>query len=276
MPLCALSLAEVGHAFERILERAKLGEGALGLEVAYVGDIGPRCSPADPGCLPFPYLEPHDDEQRVRAGDFALPYDPDLPRSVVSRDGARSLGGACRTDGDCGPSGARHTCAAWHVAGPRGGSHVAYTTMYDDFCGCVNQQCAWFTPERPGMVLEARLRVEGWGEPKARDARRFEVGFGTGGEVVKARLENGWMRRQLQRCYLGHLDALPETLTLALSVDRDGKPISQQVAGADSRVRPCVEQVFAWLQFPSRRKNSFIKDEPPVAQVTGELSLRAD
>src|SRR5688572_26822731 len=116
--------------------------------------------------------------------------------------------------------------------------------MADDYCGCVGGRCAWFTPARPALVLESQLSVTGWGEPRSRNPKRFEVGYGTGQEVATARLENRWLRRQLERCYLPHPQTLPASLTLTLIVTPEGKLRERRVTGAHEAVRPCVEEVI--------------------------------
>jgi hypothetical protein len=152
-----------------VFEATKLADLPLGLEVRYVGQTGPRCVPGGAGCSPYPYLESSNDPRPLRTGEFALPYDPALPRGTVTHSGAETLGGACHHDGECGPCGGRNTYAAWYLAGPPGGSHVLHTEMFDDYCGCVRERCAWFTPQRRAFVLQSRLSVKGWGEPRTRD-----------------------------------------------------------------------------------------------------------
>jgi hypothetical protein len=128
--------------------------------------------------------------------------------------------------------------------------------MLDDYCGCVEGQCTWFTPERPKLVLRSELDVQGWGEPPLVDPKRFDVGYGSGQQVVATWLEGPWMQRQLQRCYIGHLRAghaagLPHTLSFELDVDARGKVARRKLSATDESVRPCIDQVFAWLRFPA-------------------------
>jgi hypothetical protein len=249
LALCARPLAELGQVFESLVSELQLQNESVGLEVSYWGNTGPRCQAQAADCLPSGYLSAP--SRRIAEGAFALPYDPTLPRRVVTNhSGARSLGGACQHDGECALIG-NGVCGAWYLPHAPGGSHVEHIQMYDDYCGCVQNECAWFTPERPEIVLQATFDVSGWGEPPVIDPERFDVGYGTGEQVVQNELEGRWMRRQLQRCYLQHPGKLPETLSFALEVDKRGKVTRGRVSGAGEGVRECVDQVFGWLRFPA-------------------------
>lgn len=261
LPLCARPLAEVGAVFGELLDEAQLADAAVGLEVSYSGNTGPRCAPAGPDCLPLAYGQATQQlderrQERLEKGSFALPYDPTLPRRVREHSGAVSLGGACQQDGECGLSGGNDRCGAWYLPHAPGGSHVEHTHMLDDHCGCVEGQCTWFTPERPQLVLRAELDVQGWGEPAQVDPERFDVGYGNGQQVVATRLEGPWMQRQLQRCYLGHVSpgqaaGPPHTVSFDLDVDARGKVTRRKVSSTAEGVRPCIDQVFGWLSFPA-------------------------
>ena len=124
------------------------------------------------------------------------------------------------------------------------------------------------------FLVESHVSVKGWGEPKQQNPKRFEVGYGTGEEVVKARLENRWMRRQLERCYLGHADVLPQALSVSFTISPDGKLGGRRIQGADAKVRACVDEVFGWVEFPSRRDGSLVHNGTTLAVVTGTLELR--
>lgn len=270
LPLCARPLAEIGAVFASLLDEMHVADAAVGLEVSYSGNTGPRCAPAGPDCVPLAYLpatqQPEEgSHERLARGAFALPYDPALPRRVLEHSGALSLGGVCRHDGECGLSGGNDRCGAWYLPQAPGGSHVEHLQMYDDYCGCVNDQCRWFTPARPKLVLRSEVEVQGWGEPALVDPERFDVGYGSGQQVVATRLEGSWMQRQLQRCRVGRVAAgyvapghvsggsaeeLPQTVRFELEVDLRGKVTRRKVTSTDEDVRACVDEVFGWLGFP--------------------------
>jgi hypothetical protein len=145
--------------------------------------------------------------------------------------------------------------------------------MVDDYCGCVNAQCTWFTPERPQLVLHSQLDVQGWGEPPLVDPKRFEVGYGNGQQVVASRLEGRWMQRQLQRCDVGSLSLgqtadLPQTIRLELEVDPRGRVTRRKVWSTGEDVRPCIDQVFGWLRFPAPHA---VRGQRGLIQVKGTL-----
>jgi hypothetical protein len=261
LPLCARPLAELVAGFASLLDETHLTDAAVGLEVSYSGNTGPRCAPTAPDCLPLAYghatqqLEERRQE-RLEHGSFALPYDPALPRRVLEHSGAVSLGGVCRHDGECGLAGGNNRCGAWYLPQAPGGSHVEHMQMYDDYCGCVHDRCMWFTPERPKLLLRSELEVQGWGEPPLVDPKRYDVGYGNGQQVVAARLEGPWMQRQLQRCHAGHPQPgaaadRPHTVSFALNIDRRGKVTRREVSSTAENVRPCIDEVFGWLRFPA-------------------------
>jgi hypothetical protein len=277
LPLCARPLAEIGAAFASLLDEVQLADAAVGLEVSYSGNTGPRCAPAGPGCLPLAYGQATQQleelrQERLEQGSFALPYEPTLPRRVREHSGAVSLGGACRQDGECGLAGGNNRCGAWYLPHAPGGSHVEHTQMVDDYCGCVEGQCTWFTPERPQLVLRSELDVQGWGEPPLVDPKRFDVGYGNGQQVVATRLEGPWMQRQLQRCYRGQLSpgqaaGPPHTVSFELDVDSRGKVTRHKVSSTSEDVRPCIDQVFGWLRFPA---------PPPVPGRRGPIRVKGE
>jgi hypothetical protein len=230
LPLCARPLSEIGAAFASLLDEVQLTDAAVGLEVSYSGNTGPRCAPAGPDCLPLGYGEATRQleelrQERLEKGSFALPYDPTLPRRVREHSGAVSVGGACQHDGECGLSGGNNRCGAWYLQHAPGGSQVEHTQMLDDYCGCVEGQCTWFTPELTQLALRSEFD---WGEPPLVDPERFDVGYGNGQQVVASRLEGSWMQRQLQRCYLrrlppGQAAGSAQTVSFELDVDSRGK-----------------------------------------------------
>jgi hypothetical protein len=278
LPLCARPLAEIGDVFASLLDEMHLTDAAVGLEVSYSGNTGPRCAPAGPDCLPLAYLratqQPEESgQERLEQGAFALPYDPALPRRVLEHSGALSLGGVCRHDGECGLAGGNGRCGAWYLPHAPGGSHIGHLQMYDDYCGCVNDQCSWFTPERPKLVLRTEIEVQGWGEPPLVDPKRFDVGYGNGQQVVATRLEGRWMQRQLQRCQVGrgdrsHATDPPQTVSFVLDVDRLGKVTRRKVSSTWADVHPCIDEVFGWLRFPAPEG---VRGGRGGIQVTGTL-----
>ena len=178
---------------------------------------------------------------------------------MLEHSGALSLGGACRHDGECGLSGGNNRCGAWYLTQAPGGSHVEHLQMYDDYCGCVNDQCRWFTPARPKLVLRSEVEVQGWGEPPLVDPERFDVGYGSGQQVVATRLEGSWMQRQMQRCRVGRVAAdlasgyaadSTQTVSFELEVDLGGKVTRRKVTSTSEDVRACIDEVFGWLGFP--------------------------
>jgi hypothetical protein len=124
-------------------------------------------------------------------------------------------------------------------------------------------------------VLHAELDVQGWGEPPLVDPKRFEVGYGSGQQVVATRLEGPWMQRQLQRCYVGHLSLghtadLPQTVSFQLKVDPRGRVTRRKVSATGQGVRPCVDQVFGWLRFPAPHA---VRGPRGVIQIKGALGV---
>ena len=182
------------------------------------GNTGPRCQSTDKACGPQPYFT---GPERPALDTFALPYDPTLPRKVANYED-RNFGGSCKHDGESVLVGGAG-CGAWYLPAPEGAAHVLHTRMLDDYCGCVEGLCTWFTSVVREIRVTADVRAEGWGKPERIDPKHFEVGFGTGDQVVKARLEGRRFRRQLQRCYWGQLGELPQKLKLAHTVDRTGR-----------------------------------------------------
>jgi hypothetical protein len=268
----------MGAVFASLLDQMQLTDAAVGLEVSYSGNTGPRCAPAGPACLPLAYGEARQQleegrQERLEQGSFALPYDPALPRRVLEHSGALSLGEACRHDGECGLAGGNGMCGAWYLPHTPGGAHVEHLQMVDDYCGCVNGQCAWFTPERPRLMLHSQLDVQGWGEPPLVDPKRFDVGYGNGQQVVATRLEGRWMQRQLQRCYVGRLSLgdtadLHQTVSFELEVDPRGRVTRRKVSSTGEDVRPCIDQVFGWLRFPAPHP---VRGQRGLIQVKGTL-----
>ena len=239
----------------------------LGLEIAFEGNTGPRCMPTDKACGPEPYFT---GPERLKQGEFALPYDPTLPRKVANY-GGRNRGGSCKHDGECVRVG-NAGCAAWYHPAPEGATHELRTRMLDDYCGCVEGRCTWFTSGGRKITVRADVHVEGWGKPAKVDPKLFEAGFGTGDQVVKACLEGPDLRHQMKRCYWSHWDELPQRLELALTVDRLGRTQIHRLTGASQSVQGCVRQILGWLDFPTPHssRNSRVKGtlhiDPEAAQ----------
>lgn len=104
--------------------------------VAHPG--GPRCTPSDDRCEPIAY-----------EACFQSRLFPSAPRYARNPERAQPLPvarpeNACVHDGECVTTGCGNGCGRWDVD-HGSGTCLYYTTLSQAFCGCVENQCRWFT-----------------------------------------------------------------------------------------------------------------------------------
>jgi len=103
----------------------------------------PRCDAnTDETCVPLPYNS-----------EFGK-YDPDLDRYIV--DEKRS-GDTCEQDGECVIAGCGNDCVSY-IHYDIVGTCEYRTTLDYAFCGCVQNECVWFTqeffyPNKPSTII---------------------------------------------------------------------------------------------------------------------------
>jgi hypothetical protein len=211
----------------------------------------------------------------LEAGNFTLAYAADTARTAVTvndRDGAALplSSGSCTHDGECVVSGCGNHCVAWDVPAV-GGTCPAYHALTDAFCGCLTGHCAWFNLARVTLSVLPRVSAQ---PPRSAHLRSGQDDQNDQPQViVNERLRSEWLQRQLQRCYQGHLDVLPEKLTVAFWIDARRQVTNHQVSGASPRVSACVSQVFGWLHFPEPRGGAATHDTLAGTHVRGEIEI---
>jgi hypothetical protein len=93
-----------------------------------------RCGYTDPQCRPVPYSQ--------------APYWPDHERRLVGDQVPELRGlswGRCDHDGACQRGGCGNFCMPVSDTEHTVGTCQAYTHLEPALCGCVDNQCAWFT-----------------------------------------------------------------------------------------------------------------------------------
>jgi hypothetical protein len=254
LALCERPIDAVAELFSRALEDVSLQGRAMGLRVDLHGLTGPRCLASDAVCGPFSRFIGKED---VRVGNFALPYDPKLPRRVS--DPASPGGGACQHDGEC-----AEPCEAWYHTGVRRiGSHGRFSSP-DDYCGCVENECRVFRTARRRVTVDATLYLTERGERKAVDGRQLLFGFGNARQVPQVRLDR--VERQLTRCYLGHEAELPSSFDVALDIPARGGHPGLTLSPQRSAPERCAREVLGWQSLPPPPSNQRTK-------VAGQIQL---
>lgn len=123
---CQTSLETIAAQLEAAAKHAPDAELFVNLTAHEAS--GPVCKEG-PRCVPTPHYSTKDEPYRSTRLRNAIP---------------RWSGGSCRDDGDC--EGGGNVCQSWYL---RGNAELAIAIEHAQptFCGCVSQQCTWFTQE---------------------------------------------------------------------------------------------------------------------------------
>jgi hypothetical protein len=118
-------------------------ELCVGFLVELLGTEQPRCTPADPQCVPLAMCPEVTDEACCPVAPVFDPAGPREPATDTIPELAFLSEGSCAHDGECVLNGCGQYCTAYTVPGFIS-TCECYPGLAAAFCGCVDQACQWF------------------------------------------------------------------------------------------------------------------------------------
>jgi hypothetical protein len=117
------------------------GGACLGVRVAWIGRLTPRCANDDPACVPEAYCP----EAEGECCPAPVAYDDRAARAPLTDPAVDGLAaGDCSHDGDCFLDGCGQLCKAYTVPGELT-TCACVAALAPGLCGCIDGRCAWFT-----------------------------------------------------------------------------------------------------------------------------------